>query len=120
MLQHNEIIACLNFISNSYGTSIESDILTGDNQGNIGLFICGKFLTVREKAHKGNINCLKVGELFKYKTVLITAGEDEMVRIWDTKVNLIIELNIRQLTCLSSLPKHANFQPQSLDLYHCN
>ena len=61
-----------------------------------------------------------VGELFRYKTVLISAGEDEAVRIWDTKMNLINEVSIHALTCLSSLPKHASFVPQSLDLYHCN
>jgi hypothetical protein len=32
------------------------------------------------------INYLKVCELFKYKTILISAGEDQAVRIWDTKM----------------------------------
>lgn len=75
---------------------------------------------MREAAHTAPVSCLKIGELFRYKTVLISAGEDEAIRIWDTKMNLINEVNMRTLTCLSSLPKHASFQPQSLDLYHCS
>jgi hypothetical protein len=34
-------------------------------------------------------------------------------------MNLISEVNLRSLTCLSSSGKHASFSPQSLDLYHC-
>lgn len=76
-------------MSNSYGKHIESDVLCGNDQGDIGLLICGKYLHVRVSAHLGRINCLKVGELFGNKVVLVTAGEDEMVRIWDTKMNSI-------------------------------
>lgn len=55
-----EVITCLAYISNSYGTVIESDILTGNNHGDIGLFICGKYMTVKEKAHNAMVNYLKV------------------------------------------------------------
>ena len=42
------------------------------------------------------INCLKITELYKDKIVIITAGEDECVKIWDTKFNLISEVLLRK------------------------
>lgn len=69
-----EVITCIAYISNSYGTVIESDILTGNSQGDIGLFICGKYMPVKEKAHSSMVNFLKVCELFKYKTILVSTG----------------------------------------------
>ena len=38
------------------------------------------------------INCLKITELFKDKILIITGGEDEFVKIWDTKFNLVSEI----------------------------
>jgi hypothetical protein len=41
------------------------------------------------------INVLRVCELAG-KLVIITAGEDECLKIWDTKFNLVHEFNIRK------------------------
>ena len=42
------------------------------------------------------INCLKISEILGDKVVIITCGEDEYIKIWDTKFNLINEFNIRK------------------------
>lgn len=42
------------------------------------------------------INCLKISEILNDKVVIITAGEDEFIKIWDTKFNLINEFNLRK------------------------
>lgn len=44
------------------------------------------------------INVLKIIELFKDKVLIITAGEDEYIRIWDTQFSLISEISIRKNT----------------------
>jgi hypothetical protein len=41
------VVTAITFISNSYCTTIESDIMTGNNHGDIGLFICGRYVTVK-------------------------------------------------------------------------
>ena len=82
-----EEVICLVYTSSLYGNSIESDIITGDYSGNLRLFICGKYLKIKKKAHSQSINCLKMCELFKYKTVLISSGEDSMIKLWDAKFN---------------------------------
>lgn len=42
------------------------------------------------------INSLKISEILNDKVVIITAGEDEFIKIWDTKFNLINEFNLRK------------------------
>lgn len=44
------------------------------------------------------INVIKIIQLFKDKILIITAGQDEMVKIWDTQFNLISEISIRKNT----------------------
>lgn len=75
------------YTSSIYGNNIESDIITGNSNGDISLFICGKYIVCKKLAHEKSINCLKLCELFKYKTIVISAGEDNMIKFWDTKFN---------------------------------
>lgn len=73
------------YTSNIYGNNIESDIITGNNFGDLSMFICGKYIKCKKNAHTSIINCLRITELFKYKIVLISAGEDYLVKLWDMK-----------------------------------
>lgn len=43
------------------------------------------------------INVLKISELLSDKIVIMTASEDESIKIWDTKFNLINEFNLRKV-----------------------
>lgn len=42
------------------------------------------------------INVLRICEILNNKLVIITAGEDECIKLWDTKFNLMNEFNIRK------------------------
>jgi WD40 repeat protein len=83
------------YTSNIYGSDIESDVITGSAEGDIGLYVCGSFLFSHKKAHDRGITCLRLAELFQYKRVLISGGGDGYVRIWDIKFNEISRRNIR-------------------------
>jgi hypothetical protein len=48
------------YTSSVYGNTIESDIITGNTNGDISLFICGKYITCKKSAHEKSINCLKI------------------------------------------------------------
>lgn len=37
------------------------------------------------------INCLKVTEAFRNTVIIITAGQDDFIKFWDTKFN---EINV--------------------------
>ncbi len=104
-----------------YGTDIESDIIVGTMDGNAALYICGKLIKIK-KIHDSSVNFISLNELFKYKTIVITGGEDSMVKIWDTKFNMLGGVNVRQELLLG---KHVNefssynFSGQSVDFYSC-
>lgn len=77
-------ITCVQYISYSLGNTIESDVIAGNNNGDLILVVCGKYIIAKEKAHQKMINVLKIIELFKDKVLIITGGEDECIKIWDT------------------------------------
>lgn len=74
---------------------IQSDLIVGNGNGDLSIVAHGKYIRVKEKAHKGMINVVKITELLEDKVILLTAGEDEYVRIWDTKFNLIKDIHLR-------------------------
>ena len=46
-------------------------------------------MVVKQKAHSKMINCLRISNAFEGNTIIITAGEDELIKIWDTNFNEI-------------------------------
>jgi len=48
------------YTSSVFGNDIESDLITGSTNGDIGLYVCGKFIVSREKAHPGGVRCLRL------------------------------------------------------------
>jgi hypothetical protein len=53
-------IWAVTYTSSVYGNSIESDLVAGTSNGDIGIFICGKFILSKEKAHGSAIWCLRI------------------------------------------------------------
>ena len=51
------------------------------------------------------INCIKVSDIFTEKIIVITASEDEHVKIWDTSMNLLSEFNIRKIGFFDEIPQ---------------
>lgn len=43
------------------------------------------------------INVIKITELIDDKIVIITSGEDEIIKIWDVKFMLLKEINLRNM-----------------------
>lgn len=97
-------ITCISYISYSFGDTIESDLIAANNNGDLILVACGKYIVAKEKAHNKMINCLKITELFQNKILIITAGEDETIKIWDTKFNMMNEITLRKTGFFDDLP----------------
>ncbi|CAD8183513.1 unnamed protein product [Paramecium pentaurelia] len=113
-------ITCLSYISYLLSDKIESDIIVGNNFGDLALVSCGKYIVVKERAHQKMINCLKISEILGDKVVIITCGEDEYIKIWDTKFNLINEFNIRKTGFFQDgTPAIRNLSAQSIDIFSC-
>ena len=82
----------MDFISFRLGHSIQSDVVFGNNLGDISTYCSSKYFVLNEQAHPGSqINCIKVTNSLSLdqKTVMVvTAGEDGMVKIWDASIIL--------------------------------
>lgn len=76
---------------------VGSDIIVGDNVGNIGLVTAGRYHHLKEKAHAKMINCIKVTELLAEDLLILTSGQDETVKFWDTSFNLLYDIKIREV-----------------------
>jgi hypothetical protein len=50
------------------------------------------------------INVLRITELFNGKLIILTSGEDECIKMWDTKFNLVNEFNIRNNVTFDKIP----------------
>lgn len=48
------------YTSSVYGDSIESDLIVGNSTGDLGIFICGKYIGTKEHAHNAAISCLRI------------------------------------------------------------
>ena len=87
-------MAYVNFTNDS-DSKRQSDILVGDNMGNIGIVTSGKYFRLYEKAHKtaegkfAMVNRILITNSLSDKPLIITSGEDETVRIWDMSLNPI-------------------------------
>lgn len=75
---------------------IESDLVVGNSLGDLGLVTRGKYINLKPQAHSKMINCIRVTDCLAEKTLIITAGEDEYIRFWDTSFNILHEQNIRK------------------------
>lgn len=54
----------MNFLK-KLGNTIQSDIICGNNFGNLGLIVHGKYITVKEDAHSKLINVIKITEIYE-------------------------------------------------------
>ncbi len=79
------------------------DLLAGDNYGNIFVITDGKCMIGRKNAHDKMINCMKVTTVFQSHIIIITAGEDTMIKMWDTKFNLINYVDLKELRAKDSI-----------------
>ena len=86
----------ISYTSSVFGSDIESDVITGSQNGDIGLYVCGKFVVSKERAHEKGVRCLRLAELFGYKRVLFSGGGDGVIKLWDIKFNQLSRKDIQE------------------------
>lgn len=94
------ILLCMDFISYRLGHSVQSDIIFGNNLGDISTYCSSKYFVLNEQAHPGvAINVIRVTNSLSLdlKTVMIiTGGEDGMIKIWDASIQLRQQVDMKQ------------------------
>jgi len=54
------------------------------------------------------INCLKVVDILDQKVIVVTAGEDEYIRVWDTRFELIKSIYLKKINFLDDVHQSRN------------
>ena len=116
-------LVCLTYIYYLLGDEVITDLVIGNSYGDIGLVTCEKYIIMKKEAHRGMINCLRITDTLSDKLVVVTAGEDEMVKFWDTSFKLIKSYDLRKHHQSSVLKFEKmnllNLSAQSIDFYAC-
>jgi len=64
---------------------------------------------VKELAHQHRmINCLKVVDILDQKVIVVTAGEDEYIRVWDSRFELIKSIYLKKISFLDDVHQSRN------------
>jgi WD40 repeat protein len=79
------------------GNSIESDVYIGSSLGTISIFTSQKHFFMKEKAHHGSINCIRVTDVFNQAICVVTAGEDGFIKIWSPRIELLQAVDVKRV-----------------------
>ena len=78
----------------------------------------GKYFMLEENAHHGPVNMVKVTDCIKAPFCIISVGEDGLIKIWDSSMDIIYAHDVRELDFMGPI-KEGSFGIQSLDIYAC-
>jgi hypothetical protein len=99
-------------------------VIIGNNLGDISTYCSGKYFVLHEQAHPGvPINCLRITNSLSLdqKTVMvITGGEDGLVKIWDASIELKQQVNMHDAVSIKDLKNIKSYGVQSLDVFSCD
>ena len=89
-------MSVVSFLSYNLQSSLQSDLICGTNTGDISVISCkGEYQPMKQLAHPHRlINCIKVVDVNDMKVIIISAGEDECIRIWDSRFELLNCINL--------------------------
>ena len=103
---------------------MQSDAIFGNSLGDISTYSNSKYFVLNEQAHpRSPINCIKVTNTLSYdfKTVMvITGGEDGMIKIWDASIQLKQQIDVKAAVSIKDLKNLKSYGVQSLDVFPCD
>lgn len=114
-------VTCLVYLSFQTSFKVETNILTANNFGDLGVIANDRYNCTKKTAHKKMINSLVIADCFH--KLIVTGGEDEFIKVWSTSFDLLVDFNLRtsNIVELSSssdvifLDYEASLAIQSLD-----
>lgn len=102
------------------GDTVMTDLVVGNSFGDIGLVTCSKYIVMKKNAHRGMINCLKISDVLAEDLMVVSSGEDELIKFWDTSFNLLKVLHLRNIRVSSIDRLMPNISAQSIDFHACS
>ncbi len=89
------VITALTYFYYLLGNEVDEDFILGTENGDIGLLTFGKYKEIHPNAHEKQINCLKITDMFNKVIVIISAGDDMMIKFWNARLEIINVVNLR-------------------------
>jgi hypothetical protein len=125
-VQQKNILISMDFISYRLGHSIQSDLIIGNNFGDISTYCSQKYFVLHDQAHpRSPINVIKVTQAISHDmraVNVITGGEDGMLKIWDASITLKqqIDLKASPAVTIKDLKNIKSYGIQSIDIHACD
>ena len=112
-------ITAISYFYYLLGNEADHDFILGTASGAIGLLTFGKYKEIHKNAHAGQINCLKITDMLNKVVVIISAGEDGLIKFWNARIEIIKTLNLNHDPKLWEFDESINHSAQSLDTFTC-
>lgn len=101
----DSVLFCMDFLAPPLNLDgeVQSDVYIGTSGGEVGVLIEDQFEVVTAgPIHSGPINSIRIVKDMSSPVCIITAGDDNAVRLWDISFNLITAINIAELSIYTS------------------
>eukprot|EP01022_Parablepharisma_sp_SALTPOND_P016773 TRINITY_DN2537_c0_g1_i1.p1 TRINITY_DN2537_c0_g1~~TRINITY_DN2537_c0_g1_i1.p1 ORF type:complete len:1738 (+),score=108.49 TRINITY_DN2537_c0_g1_i1:2814-8027(+) len=124
---HKRVFLCMDFIQYMSASTNTVNVFIGSSLGDVGVLSGSKFSIIPSITHDGAINVLKVSRALLKPFCVITAGDDDKIKVWDSFMGCLAAIAVpgfelyRELAIANntgSLPEFGGVQ--SLDLCACD
>lgn len=115
---NNSSISALIYFYYILGDDVDNDYIVGKTDGSLGLVTFGKYKIIHSGAHEGAVTILRITDVMEHVVVIISAGEDQTICFWDSKLELIKKLDLG-LSSLWKVTEGFNHSARSIDIYAC-
>ena len=94
----DSVMMCMDFLVYSLGDIPSADVYIGTSGGELGVLISHQFERLSPApVHKGAINCLKVTKQLGSPACIVTAGDDNVVNIFDLSMTTLCSVDVPSL-----------------------
>ncbi len=125
----DSIIMCMDFLTYMLGDVQAADVYLGTSGGEVAILVSHQFEKLSaEPLHSGAINCIKMTKQLGLPACIVTAGDDNVVKISDLSMKVLCAVNVPELDIYrtvsdpaagSGIPKGFLNGIHSIDLYTC-
>ena len=95
--------------------SVESDVFIGSNKGIVSRYTSDKHIFLLRNAREWTINCIKVTDINQHSTLVITWGEDGIIKIWNPSITLVKQVYVKKINPLLDLHNPKAYGVQFID-----
>lgn len=113
--QYRATITCMAYFNYSCEGVLCSDVIVGTSIGSIGVISGHNLYLIEGAYHSKMVNCIRVARVDD-KLVILTAGMDDLVKVFDSNFRPLLTLNVRH----KNRKTNTALAVQSLDLYTCS